>query len=274
LLALGVPKATLSRRVSQLEKRLGARLLHRSTRTIALTEAGTLYYEHCERIAGEARAADSAVAALQEGPRGTLRIRAPHAITEMLLAPLLPEFIATHPDVTVALTVSSDATNPVAQGADLIVTGRPVADSVFPTRVLLHSTTHLYASPQYLGRRRMPADPGDLSDHRTLFLATGSTRAKATWTLSRGPRTVTVPLAPVLVANDARPLTTAAVQGLGIVLASDVAVAADESAGRLVRVLPDWSGPAADARVLLPSRVSVPPKTRAFVDFLVKRTKE
>lgn len=271
--ALGVPKATLSRRVSQLECRLGARLLHRSTRKVVPTEAGTVYYEHCERVVQEARSGDEAVAALQEAPRGVLRIRAPHAITETLLSPLLPEFIATHPEITVSLTVSSDATNPVAQGADVIVTGRPVTEASFPTRVLLESVTHLYASPRYLGRRRTPVDPGELGAHRTLYLATGSPKVRATWTLSRGERTLSVPIAPVFVSNDARPLRKAALDGLGIVLASDLAMADDEAAGQIVRVLPEWSGRAAHARVLLPSRVNVPPKTRAFVDYLVRRTR-
>ncbi len=271
--ALGVPKATLSRRVSQLERRLGARLLHRSTRKVAPTEAGTVYYEHCERVVQEARAADEAVVALHDAPRGVLRIRAPHAITETMLAPLLPEFIATHPELTVSLTISSDANNPVAQGADVIVTGRPVTEASFPTRVLLDSATHLYASPRYLSKRRTPADPGELNVHRTLYLATGSLKAKPAWILRRGERTLTVPISPVFISNDARPLRTAALDGLGIVLASDLAMAEDEAAGLVVRVLPEWSGRPAHARVLLPSRVNVPPKTRAFVDYLVRRTR-
>jgi len=269
--ALGIPKATLSRKVASLERRLGVRLLHRSTRRIAMTEAGQVYFAHCERIADDVEAADTAAASLQEAPRGTLRIHAPHAMAEALLTPLIPEFAATHPDMTIVLTLASDVTNPIEQAADVVVTGRPVVDSSFPTRVLLTSRSHLFAAPSYMARRREPKSPADLPGYRTLHMAAGTPLQTGTWYLHREGRRTHVHLSPTFVANDALPLVRTAVAGLGIVLMADLAVPHEEAAGRLLRVLPEWEGAKVQVRVLLPSRHIIPPKTRAFVDYLLSR---
>lgn len=268
---LGLPKATVSRRVSALEARLGVRLLQRTTRRMAVTEVGQLLYEHCRRIAAEIEGAEVSIGGFRTAPRGVLTVAGPPTIMRVLVGPLLPDFLLAHPDVRVVLRVAPEAKDPVAQRADVIVTGRPVPISSYPVRVLLRTPTFLFASPRYLARRREPQMPADLAAHPALVMSLGARDARPGWTLHAGERRESVALEPVLLSSDVAPLVEAACAGLGILLTSPTVVVDEVSAARLVRVMSRWEGPTVEARAIYASRRALAPKVRVFIDYLARR---
>ena len=166
--ALGVPKATLSRKIGELEQRLGTRLLKRTTRKLGLTEAGSVYYEHSSRIARTLSDAEFAISQLNGEPRGRLRFTAPYAIGSESIGPLLPEFMARYPDVRIEMHLSNDPVDLVASEMDLAVRVGRLADSTLSARRLATIETHVYASPDYLSRYGEPLQPADLEHHRAL----------------------------------------------------------------------------------------------------------
>lgn len=269
--ALGIPKATVSRKVQDLEHRLGTRLLQRTTRRITLTEAGRAFHEHCLRIETEVEDAEVAVSQIRGTPRGLLRVSAPFTLGNVLLVPVLPEFLARHPDVSVALTLRNDFEDLIKQGTDVALTALPLPDSSYSARVLARVALRLYANPAYLRRNGTPASPRDLAQHATLVLAPLTRPGSVSWTLESRGRTVEVPLKPVLLANDATPLHAALLAGSGIGLEAEEMAKPDVAAGRLERVLPEWSGPTLELRAVYASKRGLLPRVRLFLDFLVEK---
>src|SRR5690606_16307876 len=156
---LRLPKTTVSRKVHELETRLGAQLLHRTTRKLGLTEAGNIYFAHCQRIAHELDEAESAVGQLQAGPRGWLRVTATHAIGNIWLGPLLGEFHARHPEVRVELLLSNDNLDIVAGEIDVAMRIGRLPDSNLAARKLSVFRTAVYATPEYVERFGEPLHP-------------------------------------------------------------------------------------------------------------------
>lgn len=269
---LGVPKATVSRKVQDLENRLGVRLLQRTTRRMTLTEAGGAFHEHCLRIQEEVEDAEGAVSQIRGTPRGLLRVSAPFTLANILLVPALPEFLARHPAVSVALTLRNDFEDLIKQGTDVALTVLPLPDSSYSARVLARITLRLYANPDYLRRNGTPAAPGDLARHATLVFAPLTRPGSVSWTLESTGREVEVPLKPVLLANDAAPLQAALFAGSGIAMGAELMFSRDVAAGRLEPVLPEWSGPTLEARAVYASKRGLLPRVRLFLDFLVERT--
>lgn len=268
---LGIPKATVSRKVQELEGRLGVRLLHRTTRRLTLTEAGKAFHDHCLRIKSEIEDAEVAVSELRGTPRGLLRVSSPFTLANTLLLPSLPEFLAGHPDVSVALTLRNDFEDLIKQGTDVALTALPLPDSSYTARVLGRITLKLYASPAYLRRRGVPEKPRDLADHATLVLTTLTRPGTVSWTLESKGRQAEVLLKPVLLANDGSPLSEALRAGTGIALAPEIMVLGELAAGRLEPVLPEWSGPTLEVRAVYASRQGLLPRVRLFLDFLVEK---
>ena len=267
---LGVPKATVSRKVRDLEARLGVRLLQRTTRRVTLTEAGEALQARWRLIEEQLEDADAAVGRLRGTPRGLLRVAAPPTLMAEWVAPLAAHFLARHPDVRIELIARSEPVDLVGRGADLAVTHGAQADSTRVTRLLAGLPTALYGNRVALGRRGAPATPEGLADHPTLFFAVSPLAARE-WPLTRGRRQVTVPLSPRLVANDLRPLLAALRTGTGLLLAPRLTVAAALAAGEVERVLPEWTPPPLELRVVFPSRSGLPPRVRLFVDLLAER---
>src|SRR6476659_530227 len=150
--ALRLPKTTVSRKVLDLESRLGAQLLHRTTRKLGLTEAGSVYFEHCQRIARELDEAESAVGQLQSGPRGWLRFTAPYSIGITWIAPLLGEFHARHPEVRVEMVLNNEPLDLIDKEIDVALRIGNLPDSSLVARRLAVFRTQVYASPAYLAR--------------------------------------------------------------------------------------------------------------------------
>lgn len=265
---LGMPKATLSRKVTELEQRLGTRLLKRTTRKLGLTEAGALYYERSARIALELSEAESAVSQLNSAPRGWLRFTAPYSLGTDAITPLLPEFMARYPDVRVDMHLSNDKVDLVGSDMDLALRVGPLPDSSLSARKLATIRMHVYASPDYLARHGEPLQPADLEHHRALAFSQHRHNGRYLWDLSDGRQSLQVSVTPVMVANDPPSLFNALVSGVGVAMLGDTFGNIAVQQGRLRRVLAGWNGPVMDLNAVFPPGRMQAPKVRAFVDFL------
>jgi DNA-binding transcriptional LysR family regulator len=268
---LRLPKTTVSRKVQELETRLGAQLLHRTTRKLGLTEAGNIYYEHCQRIARELDEAESAVGQLQGGPRGWLRVTAPYSLGIERLAPLLGQFHARHPEVRIEMLLSNEPLDLIDKEIDVALRVGNLPDSNLVARRLSVLRTQVYGSPAYLERHGEPLHPDDLQHHRTFGMQKMMRNGHYYWPLSDGEHTVEYRIDPIMVANDPAAVRGALLCGEGLMLASDIMVRAYAENGHVRRVLAGWAGPELELNALFPRGQVTSPKVRAFVDFLVER---
>ncbi|MCF7223676.1 LysR family transcriptional regulator [Marilutibacter chinensis] len=270
--ALRLPKTTVSRKVQELETRLGAQLLHRTTRKLGLTEAGNVYFEHCQRIARELDEAESAVGQLQAGPRGWLRVTVPYSMGIDRIAPLLGEFHARHPEVRIEMLLSNDTLDLVGKEIDVALRIGALPDSNLVARRLAVLRTQVYASPHYIERHGEPLHPNDLQHHRTLaFPKSRRNGGQYAWALDDGNGMQDFVVDPIMVANDPAALRGALLCGEAMMMAADVMVRTHVEQGYLKRVLAGWTGPEYDFNAVFPRGHVQSPKVRAFVDFLVER---
>ncbi|WP_245986050.1 LysR family transcriptional regulator [Azospirillum thermophilum] len=268
---LRLPKTTLSRKVRDLEQRLGIQLLHRTTRRIGLTEAGTVYFERCRRIAEELEQAESAVAQLRDAPRGWLRVTTPPSFGMKVIAPLMPDFRASYPDVRIDLVLSHETLDLVARDIDVAIRMGPLQDSSMAARKLGALSRHVYAAPAYCASHGAPAHPDDLVRHATLASMTARRPTGHVWRLARAGEVRDVALDPVMTADDPEMLIPALLAGGGLVLATDFSMRPYRSAGQVVRVLDGWAASDVDLHAVFPGGRVQPPKVRSFLDFLVAR---
>ena len=272
--ALRLPKATVSRKVQDLEARLGAQLLHRTTRKLGLTEAGNVYFEHSKRIARDLDQAESAVGELQSGPRGWLRLTATHSLGTTWIAPLLGDFRARHPEVRVELLLSNDMLDIVAGEIDVALRVGKLADSNLAARKLTVFRTAVYATPGYIARLGEPMHPDELMHHRALAQTNhrGTHAHGYGWTLGDGNGKLhEFQVDPVVVSNDPSALRAALLAGEGIMLTSDVMMRGYAEHGQVQRVLAGWRGLDVDIYAVFPRGHVQSPKVRAFIDFLLAR---
>jgi len=267
-LALGTPKATLSRRVAQLEEDLGVPLLVRTTRSVQVTEAGRAFLPEA---AAALAAFDDATARVRETggvPRGRLRITASVEFGATVLSPLLAGFALAEPEVELEVELTGRTVDLVYEGFDLAVRVGPLPDATLAARRL--GTLHygLYASPAYLARARRPRYAHELADHPTLqFVEAG---APPRWTLWDGHQTLEVPIRPRLRSNDHGVLRDAAVAGLGIAFCAEPIAAPALASGALERLLPEWGAVEIPVHAVFPSERFLAPRVRACIDHLVR----
>lgn len=271
--SLGLPKTTVSRKVQELEARLGAQLLHRTTRRLGLTEAGNVYFEHCQRIAQELEEAEGAVGQLQGGPRGWLRFTVPYSIGIAWISPLLGQFHAQYPEIRLDMHMSNDPVDLIGSEIDVALRVGTLPDSTLIARRLAGFRTQVFASPAYIERHGEPLHPDELQHHRILAVRKHyhSHPTRITWPLSDGNGITDYPINPLMVANDPSALIGAVLCGEGLTLATDVAAKPYVESGALRRVLAGWTGPVVDFNAVFPRGRVMSPKVRAFVDFLVER---
>ncbi|HEY5972064.1 MAG TPA: LysR substrate-binding domain-containing protein [Pseudoxanthomonas sp.] len=269
--SLRLPKTTVSRKVQELETRLGAQLLHRTTRKLGLTEAGNIYYEHCQRIARELSEAESAVSQLQGGPRGWLRFTAPYSIGIDKIAPLLGEFHARHPEVRIDMVLSNEPLDLIGGEIDVALRLGALPDSNLIARRLGTLRTQVYASTNYVARHGEPLHPDDLQHHRVLAMQKHRRNGGYAWTLNDGSGDREYAVNPILVANDPAALKGALLCGEGLVIAADVMVKPFVEQGYVQRVLAGWTGGEYEFNAVFPRGHVQSPKVRAFVDFLLER---
>jgi len=272
--AMDIAPAVATRLVAELEEHLGARLIHRTTRRLALTEIGESYLERVRAILSEVDEAEALAGASTVDPRGTLRVMAPPGFAVHQLAKLLPRFRAMYPRVSVDLTVGGMTDMPDEnQDITILILANPLQDGNFIARRLARSEAVLCATPEYLDRHGRPVCPQDLAEHDTLVPASQSEKRELTFRhASDGrepPVTVVMSRAPALITRHSDTLYAAALAGLGIAglpsfVAEDALV---ENA--LERVLPSWRLLTLDIVAAMPTRKHVPARTRAFLDYLV-----
>ena len=269
--ALRLPKTTVSRKVQDLELRLGAQLLHRTTRKLGLTEAGNIYYEHCQRIARELDEAESAVGQLQGGPRGWLRITSPYSMGIEWIAPLLGEFHARHPEVRIEMVLNNEPLDLIDKEIDVALRVGNLPDSNLVARRLAVFRTQVYASQAYLERHGEPLHPDDLQHHRTLAMSKQRRNGSFYWPLHDGTRSTEFRVEPIFVANDPAGLRGALLAGEGLMLGNDIMMRPYVEGSYIRRVLPPWNGPEYEMNAVFPRGRVQSPKVRAFVDFMVER---
>jgi DNA-binding transcriptional LysR family regulator len=267
--ALGLPKSTVSRKIAQLEERLGARLIQRTTRALQLTEIGAAYYQHCAHIVDEVNAAERAVAAMQSSPAGTVRLAVPTAIGNALLGGLVADYLVRQPGTRVALTLTDAAVDPIDGGFDLVLRFGPLSESSLIARKLGISRRLLCASPSYLERRGTPHSPLDLEQHDCLVSA--SERGPVVWRLKSGSGPLGVTVTGPLLVNDDGIAHAAAVAGRGIARLPEYRCADDLRSGRLRSVLDDAMGDSATLYALYPSQRHLAATVKTFLDFLSER---
>jgi len=265
----GLPKSTLSRRITQLETKLGERLLTRSTRRLAITEFGEQILDHAKRLLEETEAASAMALHRQGTPRRVLRVSLPPDFAELGLTPLLLQYASSYPEVRLELDLSPRRVDLLAERFDLAVraASRLPDDSTLVARKLCELQNGLYASPAYLARYGTPATPADLLDHVCLGLI-GGIGETLPWQLGRGPeRWEGMPTGP-LSANSRSLQRDLAAHGMGIVGLAERFAAKWVEQGLLKRVLPEWNLPMVTIWCVTPGRRLLPVRTTAFIDLL------
>ena len=272
---LGIPKSRLSRRVAELEARLGVRLLQRTTRKLSLTEAGELYHRHCVAVREQAEAAEEAVALVHDEPRGTVRLTCPVTLAQSTVGPLIPQFLLRHPDVRIEMQVSNRVVDVVEEGVDIALRVRSsVGDSgSLVVKRFGESAGLLVASPEQLERQGRPQAVEDLQ--RLSTVAQSAVDGRATWPL-RGPegRQFELQHRPVYVADDMLTIKYAVIAGLGMTVLPDYICARDIREGRLVQALPGWAPVKGVMHAVFSSRRGMVPAVRRFLDFLGEHVTE
>lgn len=268
---LRLPKTTVSRKVQELESRLGAALLHRTTRRLGLTEAGNVYYEHSQNIARDLSEAESAVSQLQAGPRGWLRFTAPYSIGIDKIAPLLGEFHARYPEIQVEMLLSNEPVDLIGGEIDVALRLGELPDSNLVARQLGVLRTQVFAASSYLEKYGEPQHPDELAHHRVLAMAKHRRANRYEWTLDDGSGPQAFPVNPTLVVNDPAALKGALLCGEGLVLGADVMVKPAVEKGAVKRVLAGWKGHDYPFSAVFPRGHAQAPKVRAFVDFMLER---
>lgn len=268
--ALALSKATVSKAVSRLELRLGTTLLHRTSRRFSLTDSGRSLAARASQMVAEAEAAEGEALDQAVTPRGLVRLAAPMSFGMAYVAPALPEFLATHPDVSVDLHLSDATVDLVGEGFDCALRIASLPDSSLTARRLRPVRRHLVASPDYLEQRGRPTHPDDLARHACLgyaYLPSGET-----WRLvhESGEEVVVRPRGP-LRANNADALTAALCAGLGIAVQPDFIYERDVAEGRLETVMTDWALPPISVHLVAPGGGPRPARVAALMDYLTKR---
>lgn len=268
---LGIPKSRLSRRVAELEERLGVRLLQRTTRQLSLTEVGQSYYLHCQAMLAEAEAADEAISKVTAEPRGLIKVTCPELLAKSLLGPLLPRFLSQYPQVRISLEATSRRVDIIEEAIDVAIRVRNVInDNInLVVRQLGISRVILVASPEFLEAHAAPRHPGDIGMLPSLVMS--SPDSKGHWGLldSNGHLYNIQLEQPRLMTDDLIVLLQAAISGMGVAaLPYPVCCDAIEE-GKLVRLLPDFESPWGILHAVYPTRRGLLPAVRVFIDFLV-----
>lgn len=259
---IGMPNSTLSRRISSLEKTIGLRLLHRTTRKINLTEAGQIYYERCKRIVDEANLAHEQLGEMLEQPSGMLRVSLPVDFAVTYMTPLIAEFARLYPGIVFDFDLTSRRVDLVSEPFDVAIRIGELEDSQLIARSLAVLPVYLYASPRYLGCSGEPAEPADLAHHECLGLMKINE-----WTLHHKAHTTKVSIGSRFALNSVGMICRLAAFDMGIIMMLEKIVADDLANGRLCRVLPQWHGTPVPVYAVTETRL-LPAKTQCFIKFL------
>jgi DNA-binding transcriptional LysR family regulator len=270
--ALGLPKSTVSRKVAQLEERLGVLLLQRTTRKLSLTEVGAAFFERCARISTEIDEAEQAVMHLHRDPRGLLRVTASSELGTAFLPDMISDFLVAYPEVDIELELTDRGVDMIEEGFDLSIqiSGPNGSEPNLISRELGPIQRFLVANPEYLARRGIPEHPDELENHDLLVL--GNPRRNAAMELQhRDGEKLVIRGRPRLVVNSMGMLRDAVLAGVGIALLPAFKCAEELEQGRLRSFLPDWTHTELAIQALYPTSRHLSAKVRTFLDFVADR---
>lgn len=264
----GVSVAQVSRRVAALEERLGVKLLHRTTRKVLLSEAGLLYFEHCQDLVNGLELAELAVTRMQSAPKGLVKITAPTTYGEKHLAPLLIKFLERYPQVDLEWTLTNKRLDLIETGIDLAIRLGNLDDSTLTARRLASRQLHVCASPPYLEHHGEPHTLSELKHHHCLIGTIDH------WRFKENGRARSLRVSGRFRCNSGNALRSAALQGLGLAQLPDYYVQKDLTEGRLIEVLSGYRSDREGVWALFPKNRNLSPKVRLLIDFLADRLKE
>lgn len=267
---LGVSKATVSKAVGRVENRLGTRLFNRTSRRLAITDAGRTLSERAFRILAEGEAAESEIREQSATPRGLIRVAAPMSFGLREVAPALPEFFAACPDVSVDLHLSDEVVDVIGAGFDAALRIAALPDSSLIARRLTGVRRLLVGTPGYLNARGRPAHPRELASHACLGYAYLPTRDNWRFTNAEGEEVVVRTAGP-LRSNNADAFTPTLLAGLGLAVQPEFLISGLIAQGKLEAVLTDWELPPIALHLVMPPGSPRPAKVEAFADFVTRR---
>ena len=259
---LGVSVVNVSRRIAALEDRLGVKLLNRTTRKVSVTEAGSLFYDHCQQLVDGLEVAEQAVTAIQHTLKGKLHITAPATYGDAYIAPLINQFLQTYPELQITLTLTNRQLDLLDAGIDVAVRLGQLKDSSLVARRLASRQMHVCASASYLNQYGIPQTPGDLVKHQCLL---GSTDQ---WRFSDKQKSYRLPVSGRLRCNSGLALLQSAKTGLGLVQLPDYYVKADLQAGRLQEVLINYRDAPEGIWAVFTEHKKMSRKVRLLITFL------
>lgn len=269
--ALDMPKSKLSRRIANLEERLGVRLIQRSTRHFSVTEIGQAYYRHCVAMMVEAEGAAEVIERNRSEPQGVVRISCPTALLNFWVGPMLARFMLKYPLVELHIESSNRQVDLIQEGIDIALRVRfpPLESSDLVMKVLANSTQCVVASPALLQHLPEPLGPADLYGRPSLHW--GSVQREYVWLLEdEHGASAAIKHRPKLVTDDLIALRQAALAGIGLVHLPSVVVRDDLAAGLLVNVMPQWAPRTGIVHAVFPSRRGLLPSVRALIDYLAE----
>lgn len=266
---LGMPKSTISRKLSQLEQQVGTVLLKKGQRRLTTTEIGSRFYDHCRRVVEEVEQAEADTQALQTTMRGSLRVSIPIDFGVSWIGKAIAEFVRAHPELELEVDVNSRPVNPREDPYDLTIQLGPLTDTDLTYRRIATITRGVYASPEYLARRGVPRAVDDLHAHDCII--TAQQRQDGIWTLRNATTHRYASIHGKVVVNNISIAREMAIGHVGMSMLPNVMCANDLRTGRLQRVLTNWESPSMVATALVLSRKGMPTKIRAFLDFLSER---
>ncbi len=267
--ALDMPKSKLSRRIAELEERLGVRLLHRTSRHCSLTEIGQAYYQRCLAMRVEAESAAELIERNRSEPQGMVRISCPTALLNTWVGPMLTRYMLKYPLVEVFIESTNRRVDLIHEGFDIALRVRfpPLENTDMVMKVLGNSTQSVVGSPAFLSRLSTPASPADLGGLPSLHW--GAAQREYQWELfGADGSTAMIRHAPRMVTDDLLALRHAAVAGIGIVHLPSVVVRDEIAAGQLVELVPGWAPKSGVIHAIFPSRRGLLPSVRTLIDFL------
>lgn len=268
---LQIPKSTLSHRVQQLETKLGVRLLSRTSRRFAVTDAGEEFYRHAVAMLREAELAESAIRHRLSEPTGTVRCTAAVATMQFAMRDMVADFLVRYPKVNLVAHATDENVDIVGEHYDVAIRAHsdPLPDSALVQRILTPAPWFLFAGSAYLDANGAPQTPKDLRDHPSLFMM--RTGIAPAWRLrhsNRSKNEVVIRLTPRLLSDDMISLKQAAVAGLGVVALPGYVCRRDVRSGALRRLLPTWLAGDSTITALIPYRQGLLPSVRVFLDHL------
>lgn len=270
--ALELGRATVSAQVQDLEKRLGIRLFQRTTRAVALTEAGAAYLQALSGVVPQVREAERAAAAFQHEAVGRMRVSTAPDMAPDHIVPAITAFLKLNPGLSIDLELTTETVNLVEEKFDLAIRGTISVEPNLITRQLGESPVILSASPDYIARRGAPLHPENLAHHDCLHFS--RLRWGRLWQFQKGEETLRTPIVPRLECNDGRSLLAAAIGGLGIAMEPTFVVGPAIRRGELVPVMSDWSIATVPLHAVYPANRHIAAKVKTFVAFLANHLAE